>query len=309
MVSEQSHLKLLSQAKDQRLHWMDVADAFRALETGALRAPDGTTWLTVASETSQLSANQLRRMARARAFVIEVESQHIGSEKRLRAIPFSHVEVLAKLWALDRTSAQKLIDQAHPKRFTYLGLLEEYKLRRSEASGRASPMAAGKHAAQEFIRTCGDLLLEKPVLTGVQGQRTILRPIIGFRYTNPDFVIRDVSQPSNPILEAIDCYFVSSKAQQDTLRRKMAQIAFEATFFMRFWCLIPSTELRGAFLGASEELGLSNVGLVIVDAAHRTLTIDRRPDSSAVPIPDRTRLIFSDWGFTKLRPVVARTKP
>jgi hypothetical protein len=306
MVTEQSHLNALSQAKDQRLHWMDVADAFKALETGTLRAPDGRTWLNVASEASRLSANQLRRMARARAFVIEVESQRPGSEKRLRAIPFAHVEVLAKLWALDRTSAQLLIDQAHPKRFTYLGLLEEYQLRRSKASGRASPMAAGKHAAQEFIRTCGDLLLENPVLTGGEDQRTILRPTNGFKYTNPDYVIRDLSQPSHPILEAVDCYFVSSKAQRDALRRKMAQIAFESTFFKRFWCLIPSAELSGEFHLACDELGFRNVGLVIVDAARHTLTVDRQP--SADPVPDRTRLIFSDWGFTKLRPHVARAK-
>ena len=269
-------------------------------------SPVSSLALNVASEASRLSGNQLRRMARARAFVIEVEAQCPGSEKRLRALPFAHVEVLAKLWALDRTSAQQLIDQAHPKRFTYLGLLKEYQLRRSMASGRASPMVAGKHAAQEFIRTCGDRLLEDPILTGQNGKRTILRPTNGFEFTNPDYVIRDMSQPSDPILEAIDCYFVASKAQRDALKRKIAQIAFESTFFKRFWCLIPSADLSGEFNLVCDDLGLGNVGLVIVDAARHPLNIDREPNAD--PVPDRTRLIFSDWGFTKLRPLVARAQ-
>ena len=226
--------------------------------------------------------------------------------ERLRELPFAHVEVFAKISQLDKARSLQLIEQASANRFTYLELLEDYRTLRSKGLGQASPMAAGKHAAQEFISACLRILLKTQLLTaGVhypKNQRTILRPVVSFGYTNPNFVVRDDSAaPSQPTIDAIDCYFVSGRAQSDALKRKISQMAFESTFFTGFWCLMPSSELVANFISARTELKLHNVGLAIVDVANESCSSILAPKS--LPQPDRRDILLSSYGYKRLRSV------
>ena len=308
MLTIQSHLDVLAHAKELRVSWILAADALLALEATAGRAPDGRTWISIASEVSGFSDNQLRRFTRARAFLQQTELERRGSGGRLRLIPFAHVEVLGKIWQVDRNRAHELIDQArNANSFTYLELLKEYQEIRSKGVAQASPIAAGKHAAQEFINACRKILLETKLLTSAPlypgNQRAMLRPVVDFDYANPDYVICDTSTSQTPTVEAVDCYFISGRAQYDTLRRKISQVAFESTFFTRFWCLIPPSELAGDFISACNELGLSNVGLVIVDVAKQSCSVIRNPDPEAAPDPDRRQMIFTSRGYKRLLPL------
>lgn len=309
MVPE-AQLQILAHAKDANAPWFDIADALLSLEASSVRAPDGRTWISVASEVSKLSDNQLRRFTRGRAFISQVEEKHRTLAERLRSMPFAHIEVLGKIWQFDRARALEFIERPDANNFTYLGLLEKYRDLRAKGLVQASPVAAGKHAAHEFIVQCGNLLLEDQSLLGdhfyPDARRALFRPLVGFTYTNPDYIICDLSLKKTSPAEAVDCYFISGQARYDVLMRKMSQLAFESTFFTRFWCLIPPSELAAKFISACNELWLSNVGLVIVDTAKRSLSVIRRPDLRSAPVPDRTQLIISSYGYTRLRQVVAK---
>jgi hypothetical protein len=302
MATYYSQLDLLARAKERKVQWIEIADALNTLEATSGRAPDGRTWTSFASQASGISENQLRRFTRTRAFMDEAEAQRGGSAQRLRLLPFAHVEALSKIGKLDPSRAIELIHHP-PDHVTYLDLLKEYQHIRSEDRARASPVAAGKHAAQEFIRACGRLINSTTTLLperATSGRSRILyRPIVGFDYTNPDYVIRDASEPADSDLEAVDCYLLSGNTRSDTLTKKIVQVAFESTFFTRFWCLIPPSDLAERIILACTDLRLLNVGLVIVDIAKQSLSIIRNPKSG--PVPDRTGIIRSSYGCKRLR--------
>ncbi|EFI52793.1 hypothetical protein [Afipia sp. 1NLS2] len=303
------NLDFLREAGPRQVPWLQVAEALHELEANSNRAPDGRTWIAYAAETSKLTDNQLRRFTRALEFLREVEAKAPRVGEGLRVLPFSHIEVLGKIWQLDRAKSLELIDSAGTVRYTYLDLLGKYRDLRSKGTGHASPIAAGKHAAKQFIDACRRILLETKELTAgnryPRGQRTILRPIVGLGYTNPDYIIRDLSTPSAPQLDAIDCYFISGASQSDALRRKIPQVAFESTFFTHFWCLMPPSALAGNFISACNNLKLANVGLVLIDVANGSCSTILEPDASATPMPDRRSQIFFSYGYKRLRSVQA----
>jgi hypothetical protein len=117
------------------------------------------------------------------------------------------------------------------------------------------------------------------------------RPIVVLGYTNPDYINRDLSTPSVPQLDAIDCYFISDASQSDALRRKIPQVAFESTFFTNFWCLILPSGLAGDFISACKNLKPANVNLALIDVANGSCSVILEPDAHAVPTPDRRSLI------------------
>jgi hypothetical protein len=299
-------LQVLDRARDTNASWIDVADALLALEAAASRAPDGRTWVSVAAQLSRFSENQLRRFTRTFSFVQEGEVDRPTLLERLRPFPFSQVEVLGKIWQLDRERALDLIDQAKDANsFTYLELLERYQDIRSERPGQISPIAAGKHAAQQFINACRSVLQDTKLLTAgalfPENRRTILRFVVPFEYARPHFVIRD-SSLEVPTADAIDCFLISERTPYEALIKKISQIAFESTFFKNFWCLIPPSELKKDFIAACDELELANVGLLIVDAPRKSCSILRNPGCAAVPLPDRRRQLFlSSQAYKRLR--------
>lgn len=300
MEDDTQALHILDRAKEARVSWVDVADAVITLEAKSRRAPDGRTWVSVAAQASHIAEAQLRRFARTRSLLQQAETERPGLVDRIRPFPFSHIEVLGKIWQLDQHKALDLIDrQKDASSFTYLELLKKYQDIRSEGRGPVSPIAAGKQAAQQFINASLNILQRTQRLTsGPSGRRTILRLVIPFEYAKPDFVIRDTSIPDVPSMEAIDCFFISDRTQYETILRKVSQIAFESTFFTRFWCLVPRHDLVEQFKFACDELRLDNVGVLL---ATKECPIDRTP-SAAIPVPDRRASFLASQASKRLRP-------
>lgn len=300
-----ARLQVLDRARDANASWIDVANALLALEATGSRAPDGRTWVSVAAQVSRFSENQLRRFTRTFSFVQEGEVDRPGLLERLRPFPFAQVEVLGKIWKLDRERALDLIDQAKDANsFTYLELLERYQDVRSERPGQISPIAAGKHAAQQFINACRSVLQDTKLLTAgalfPENQRTILRFVVPFEYARPDFIIRD-SSLEVPSADAVDCFLVSERTPYEALIKRISQIAFEATFFQNFWCLMPPSLLAKDFIAACDELALANVGLLLVDVPRKSCSILRNPGRATVPLPDRRQLFLSSQAYKRLR--------
>ena len=303
----QASLQVLSQARDPGVAWVDVADALLALEATSRRASDGRTWTSVAAQSSQIAEAQLRRFARTCRILREAETERPGLVDRLRRFPFSQAEVLGKIWQLDRHKALDLIDRAtNPNTFTYLELLKKYQDFRSEGRRQISTIAAGKQAAQQFINASRNILQRTQHLTSgplfPEGRRTLLRLVTRFEYAKVDFVIHDTSVEGAPLVEAVDCYFISDRTQYDLLQRKIAQVAFESTFFTRFWCLIPPHDFAGELHAAFDQLELDNVGLLLVNTAQQSILPRRDPNRGAKLVPDRRHLFLSSQAYKRLRP-------
>lgn len=295
-VNSEEILKILREARKQNRTWTEVAQALRKLEELSPTDESGRPWIQRAEAESGYSANQLRRMAKVaeyQGFLTQTEPE---LAKKLLERPFSHVEMISKIWSLDEGQARDLITRSG---HTFRDLLGIYGTI-SESSGGADPIAAGKKAAKQFREKALGLIKRDPrKLYGGETELKfeILRPIVPFRYASPDYYIVGRDEGKVARIDAIDCYALYGGSQKDAALRKMMLAATECSFFTRFWIVVPEDESADTVLWECDHLKLGNVGVILVGVNER-LHWPRLP--LGPPDPDR-RHLWTDYDKTRLR--------
>jgi hypothetical protein len=299
MVNSEQMLVVIRNARKEGRLWSEVAWALVELEQGGPVDDNGRPWIQRAEAESGYSANQLRRMVKVAQFrnhLIRTEAVLAG---KLLAKPFSHIEVIAKIWKLDEGEARRLIEDENSND-TFRSLLEIYG-RASEHRGGAAPVVAGKKAAKDFrekaftlLRRDQENLFERDAALDFE----IMRPIVPFRYASPDFYIVGRENGKVTRIDAIDCYALYDGSQKDIALRKMISVATESTFFSRFWIVVPAGASADIVLWERRDLHLDNVGVVVVEKER--LYWERIPPARAKPNPDR-RHLWTDYDKSRLR--------
>ncbi len=261
-------LASLSDARKKALPWRSVAQCLIRLEASAPLAPDGQTWIRVAEAASGYSVNHLRRMSRAVVLLEEMTQFWPHHAVKLEELPFSHSEILGRIWEADRRQAEALLHQASWP--TYAQVLAQYE---SVRARHAAPKAAGKLAARKFRSKVGMLLKHQ------YGQNAILDPAPSHPYLKPDFL-------SHGGEAAFDCLLVSGKVDEDAMRRRFVSWATEATFVQAFWIVLSDEAGVEVAKRCAHDLDLGNVGLMVAD--RHSLDVKLLPTKP--PAPDRRRL-------------------
>ncbi len=292
---------------------MEIASAVLDLEKTGPVDEDGRPWIQRAEKDSGYKANQLRRMTRASEFLNDLIRSEPKVAETLLAKPFSHIEVISRIWRVDENEAREVIAGRLPndtmsgarrartkRRITYRDLHEVYE--RISASGRRiAPIIVGKKAAKDFRdRALALFTRESPRLFNESAlvDFQIMRPIVPFRYANPDYYIVWRKNDKVTRIEAIDCYALYDGSHTEVAQRKMIAVATESTFFSRFWIVVPHGESASVIFSECEALELANVGLVFV--VDGTLKWVRIPTIDTKPNPDRGHL-WSDFDKARLK--------
>ncbi len=298
MVKPEQQLAVLRQARKNGRTWSQVAGALVELEKAGPVDEHGRPWIQRAETESGYSANQLRRMAKIalfRNYLIQNEPALAG---KILDKPFSHIEMIGKIWKLDEGEARKLIENENPND-TFRSLLETYD-RIGQSSSGSTPIVAGKKAAKDFREKAVSLLKQNTAhlfapRTSLDFQ--IIRPIVPFRYANPDYYIVGRERGKVVRIDAIDCYALHGGSQRDTALRKIVAASAEATFFSRFWIVMPAGESASDVLYEARELDLANVGVIVLE--NGKIEWARIPLLDATPNPDR-RHLWSDYDRQRL---------
>lgn len=301
MVNVKQDLKILHGARAAGTAWTEIAFALSELEASGPTDEHGRPWIHRAEQESGYSANQLRRMSKVADFLNRLIQSDPPAAELLRGRPFSHIEMISKIWQLDEPQARELVRDTNVHR-TFRDLLKIHA-DMSQEHGGTPPIAAGKMAAKQFRQKA--LRLIKQNLEKLGGQNPslsieIVRPIVPFRYASPDYYIigRDAGKVVQ--IDAIDCYALYGGSQNDAALRKVLLVATEASFFTRFWIVVPEGECANIFLWESGKLNLDNVGIITV-TANDHLFWSRIPSAAARPMPDR-RHLWTDYDVSRLRP-------
>lgn len=299
-VNTASILKVLRGARTDGRPWTEVAWALRELEGIGPADENGRPWIQRAEAESGYSANQLRRMAKVAEYQSYVTKEHPELIEKLLGKPFSHIEMIAKIWPLNERQARELINSS-PADHTFRDLLAIYG-RISEGRGGMAPIVAGKKAAKQFREKALALVKRDP--KKLYGTRTdldfeILRPIVPFRYASPDFYVIGRDKGKVARIDAIDCYALHGGSQKDEAMRKMILVATESSFFTRFWIVVPVGESADIILWECKHLNLENVGVVAV-AVNDRLDWPRVPLENAKPNPDR-RNAWTEYDKSRLQ--------
>ena len=299
-VNVKRSLKILHGARAAGTPWTEIAFALSELEASGPSDEHGRPWIQRAEEESGYSANQLRRMAKVADFLNRLIHSDPPAAELLSGRPFSHIEMISKIWLLDEQHARQLIRDTSTHR-TFRDLLKIH-VNLSQERGGTAPIAAGKMAAKQFRQKPLHLIkrnLEKLRPPNSSLAMEIMRPVVPFRYASPDFYIigRDIGKVVH--IDAIDCYALYGGSQNDAALRKVLLAATEASFFTRFWIVVPEGECANVFLWESGKLNLDNVGIITVTANDHLLW-SRVPSAAARPIPDR-RHLWTEYDVSRLR--------
>lgn len=293
-------LAVLNDARASRRHWTEIASAVLDLEKSGPVDENGRPWIQRAESESGYTANQLRRMTRASVFLTDLIRSEPKLAETLLAKPFSHVEVISRIWRVDESEARKVIDGRLANN-TCSDLHAVYE--RISTSGRGvAPVVAGKKAAKVFRDKALDILKrESSRLFGEDDavDFQIMRPIFPFRYASPDYYIVCRKDDKVTRIEAIDCYALYDGSHTEIALRKMISVATEATFFSRFWIAVPFGDSASVILSECECLKLGNVGVIRI--ADGTTDWTRVPTTDVTPNPDR-RDLWSDFEKARLQP-------
>jgi hypothetical protein len=142
-VNSEEILKILRGARKQNRPWTEVAQALKKLEGLSPADESGRPWIQRAEAESGYSANQLRRMAKVaeyQNFLTEAEPE---LARKLLERPFSHVEMISKIWSLDEPQARDLITRSGQ---TFRHLLGIYGTRNQRRHGSNRSRQEGREA-------------------------------------------------------------------------------------------------------------------------------------------------------------------
>jgi len=261
-------LAALIDARDRSLDWREVAGRLLRLEASAPLALDGQPWIRAVEAVSGYSANHLRRMAKAYGLLEGICEHWPEHSATVRILPFSHAEILGRLWETDRKQVERLLAAEHWP--SYAQLLSRYEQSRSR---RTAPRAAGKLAAGRFRAEVGAHLRRR--------FGSALTDRSPHPYLKPDFLV----VPDRGPRLAWDCLLLPTKIDEDALRRRFLSWATEASFVSAFWIVTQDSRGNAAISGCIAELELANVGHAIARRSWLAVVIEPH----GPPIPDRRR--------------------
>lgn len=260
-------LASLSDAREKALSWRSVAARLMQLEASAPLAPDGQPWIRAVEATSGYSVNHLRRMTRALLLIEEITQLWPQHAVRLGGLPFSHSEILGRIWEADRKQVEFLLHRISWP--TYAELLAQYETTRSR---HTAPRAAGKLAARNFRSRVGMLLKRQ------YGDSAILDPAPYHPYFKPDFLEHHGQA-------AYDCLLIPGKVDNEAMRRRFVSWATESTFVSAFWIVLSDEAGLESAEGCIRDLELGSVGLMVVDS----YGLNAELSPAKLPVPDRRR--------------------
>ena len=292
MVTEAPQLAILDNARARRVPWHQVADAILELEAQSLMGPDGQPWIQIVADRSKFTTNQLRRMTRVVQFTRRLVNEGmLKNDAILSSMRFSHLETAMRIHAFEPETALKVFRGEWIKP-SYPDLVARYQSLRESKPASHSPLVAGKRAARQFQDITLDLLRDAEFLH-LGPHRRIGRMTHGSPYANPDFVIVTRYEGQVTRADGIDCYALSGPSQREMAMRRVMQVAAESTFFYRFWAVLPDPGYFDLFCREARELGLHNVGVILVDKTKPAIVELHHPTDG--PMPNRTDL----WLFKR----------
>lgn len=295
MDSAARNLFKISDARQRKVAWFEVAKVLGEAELGSLLDPAGRPWLKVCSEVSGHSANLLRRFQAVLRYGERLVQQgHLVSLAEFQKLPFSHLEIIARISEIDAEMAVRLIKRDKVDAFklptTYLGLqglLEEQRAG-GKAAAKAFPTAAGMASAARFKEKAFKLLDNK--LLGFEKEMAI-RTKSGLILPSPDYFIMKEKTIRRYYTFAIDLIDIRGADQTILTKKYILPEIIKASFFDVLWIVISGQESWFFERKLCQLGGDDNIGIIVIDDQLSQVVYEKPPRGP--PQPDRSRMWLS----------------
>ena len=298
-------------------HWIVVAKLTEDIRRSGNWQPEyssPTDWLEAVAEASGYSPNTIRRFIAAFKYLEErgprtrayVADPFCGGG---RGLAFAPVELIKRINDLSPKQADATFTQLEAGKLSFRDIKHRYdKLfagkvdvivgnppyEQPTETPRSSDVAKlgtrhGHHEKQSLAQVVQS---EVDVLSGSNSARVFSDHYV-FEFVAPDVVAVGQEDFSVTFVDAFDHLKLSSKAPPSTIRKAIGDIAFNSSFFRRYWVILDtSSDAADLLIAAFSKLDLKSVGIAKTDLAdHAHFEIVLEP--SAPPSPDRHDLARS----------------
>lgn len=291
----QQVLSLLKDARRRNVPWLAVASSVEDLERTALVDASGRPWIRICAELSGYSPNHLRRMIKVKDFFSKkspkIKPHDAG---RLSEVSFSHLETLVRIYNIDRTLGNEIIDKVISGNLNHRRLLEILSDAKTQSPENSSPIAAGMLSASRFRTHC--LTLTSQILIDRGGGDLQKMPNASV-HVSPDFVMVARNGGHISKISGVDMYDLRGMDQSEIIKGRLLPAAMKATFFDVFWIVFASNDPWTIF-HLLKKIGVYNVGMISVIENLEAFTVINEPQGG--PVPDRTDL-WKEYMPTKIK--------
>lgn len=313
-------LKALDAAKLRKAPWQELATVIETVRsTGAWkdRYTTPTAWIAAAAHASGYSAGALNRMIACLRFLKLIVSEKPGLSGASEILDpaagaglLSSVELLKRIYDVDPGRARELISVVAGHAITFRQLKAEYDKVISAPQPDlivGNPPFAGRRgsaADNEFLMHYVGVAANK---LGIRHSRQfednafaiIKRNLVDlsgpgasihlrryrFKFANPDAVAIQRTGFSLVALDGFEFRNITAPIARNALNKLMAEIALSASFFRRYWLVLPRHgDFASRIADEAKELGLFSLGILEIVPQDK-VTITLRP--SKEPAPDR----------------------
>ena len=285
------------------MDWFKLAARLSEAETDGVRNDEGQTWVSIVSQETKNNQNMLRRMQKARSFVMHNFDASDG--EKLSQMPLSYVDILSRAHVVKRDAAIVLAKEliSDQGRFTYRSLLERFNSIRNDNISILTDKMPHKSGVFHFKKRCFEIAADggmDHIYQGLgyheslkfriwKGGHPFVSPHMTCRVSDNKGIATDIHD-----IDGYDCFMQYRDEARDNPRDRILRSVSEATFFTRLWVMLPADGDRRYEI-LLEKIGSTNVGIVRVDTTKEKCECTMLPKQS--PVPDRRHL----WSKHELR--------
>lgn len=291
-------LAVISGEEGSKPHWIVVASQVEEIrQSGAWRLAynSPTEWLEAAAKAANLTPNTLRRFLAAFRYLKtkQAADSSIDLFSGSSAFDIGAIELIKRIGDISPSKADEYLTQHMKEDVSYRDIKRGYDLivvnPPYATSATANPDAGklGLRRTHDVKKRLADVVQKQIGDLSDTEDAKVLPGRYEFEFASPDVVAVGSKEFSVDFVDGFEFKRLGTKVAPSALRRAIADIAFAATFFRRYWVFIDADHEAASALNTSiEKLGLLSVGIAFApEPAAKKLKILRRP--KAPPSPDR----------------------
>lgn len=284
---------LLELGRDRKkgIPWLEIADRLRRMErdgTWRTAYPSRVGWLNAVKRFVEYSPSMVQKLIEAHEFVSTLADE-ITDEKLRRdfreatksVIGVAAIGFLKRIHDIAPSEVHKNLRNIVSGTVRVRQLEEDYaRLVRTNSSRSVSTAKLGSRAAADFVpRALTAVERNLPRLSGKHAR--IFRKQYKLRLVDVDGVAISISGHVVNFVDGFEARFLTGLPSPFMKKRILADLAWAANFFRRYWVILPANSTVAAELDKElSALGHNSIGVAELARAGE-LDIKRRPTPSS----------------------------
>jgi len=246
-------IRVLEGARAKRVPWPEVAQTLEKLENLRLLEPSGRPWVKACAELSGYEVYHLRRFQVALRFVDKITSENPAwTREKIVNIGFAALEYLARIYSIDERTGLDNLERTIAGNVRSRDLAQVLRSLTVEGRLKASPISAGRVAAQVFRDRC--FAAVGYTVDGNDVAKAIWVKS-GMNYPSPEYLVIHKGESGRSKLIGVDVLNLQGDDYTGIIKKRAFPETNKATFLDVLWIISVGGQETMSLVAILGELG------------------------------------------------------